>query len=391
MGTVQGGRLAAGPSGGPLLCEGPRVPIEAVIRKLAIPAVTVALLLLPAGAGARAMPGFVGIAPQNPSNAADFELMEEAGVRSVRLPLYWMGVEPYSPFLVAPDWSDFDRSVALAAEHGMRVFPFVWGTPRWVAEQPQVEPVRSGWASRAWASFLRQAVLRYGPDGSFWRENPALPFLPIKAWEIWNEENIVTFSSDANPERFARLLRISGRVIHGADRSAKVILGGLFGQPLQIPPNLGSGDFLSRVYRARGVKQSFDGVALHPYVADAAAMRPQIRNLRRVMRLHHDAATPLYVTELGWGSDSFQTRWERGLLGQARELDQAFSMLADHRRSWRIGGVWWFSWADIRGGCQFCDSAGLLTENREAKPAWYRFTAWTGGDPDIVPRASFGD
>jgi hypothetical protein len=139
------------------------------------------------------------------------------------------------------------------------------------------------------------------------------------------------------------------------------------------------------------VKQFFDGVALHPYVADAAAMRPQIRNLRRVMRRHHDAATPLYITELGWGSDSFQTRWERGLLGQARELDQAFSMLAGHRRSWRIGGVWWFSWADVKGGCQFCDSAGLLTELREAKPAWYRFTAWTGGDPDTVPRAAFGD
>ena len=35
-------------------------------------------------------------------------------------------------------------------------------------------------------------------------------------------------------------------------------------------------------------------------------------------------------------------------------------------------------------------SAGLLTEKREAKPAWYRFNAWTGGDPGIVPRARFG-
>jgi hypothetical protein len=359
-------------------------------RKLAIPALLVALLLLPAAAAAYVPPGFVGISPQNSSNERDFELMEEAGLRSVRLPLYWMGVEAQSPYFAAPDWSDFDHSVMLAAEHGMRVFPFVWGTPPWVAGDPRVEPVYSGWASRAWASFLRQAVRRYGPRGAFWEENPDLPFLPIRAWEIWNEPNIITFAGNASPERFAQLLRISGRVIHRADRGAKAILGGLFGRPLQIPPNVSSGDFLNRVYRARNVKQFFDGVALHPYVADAAAMRPQILNLRRIMRLHHDAATPVYVTELGWGSDSFQTRWERGLLGQARELDQAFSMLADHRRSWRIGGVWWFSWADAKGSCQFCDSAGLLTEQREAKPAWYRFTAWTGGDPDIVPRAAFG-
>jgi hypothetical protein len=139
------------------------------------------------------------------------------------------------------------------------------------------------------------------------------------------------------------------------------------------------------------VKQFFDGVALHPYVADAAAMRPQIVNLRRIMRLHYDGATPIYVTELGWGSDSYQTRWERGMWGQARELDQAFSMLANHRRSWRVAGAWWFSWADAGPLCQFCDSAGLLTDRREAKPSWYRFTAWTGGDPDIVPRAAFGE
>ena len=83
---------------------------------------------------------------------------------------------------------------------------------------------------------------------------------------------------------------------------------------------------------------------------------------------------------MGWGSDGFESRWERGPRGQARELDRSFAMLVGNRRRWRIGGVWWFSWADTAGSCQFCDSAGLLTGGREAKPAWYRFNAWTGGD-----------
>lgn len=351
------------------------------------------LLALPAttAGAAPAPPGFtIGISPQTAANAGDYALMQEAGVKSLRLPLDWAGVEHYSPYLVAPDWSSFDRSVGLAAESGMRVFPFVWGTPPWVAGQPRTEPVRSAWASRAWAGFLRQAVRRYGPYGEFWRENPQLTPQPIRAWEIWNEENIVTFASDLDPARYARLLRISGRTIHRADPGAQVILGGLFGRPLQIPPNIASGAFLDSVYRAGNVKRFFDGVALHPYVADAEAMRPQIRNLRRIMRRHDDASTPLYVTELGWGSDSYQTRWERGVYGQARELDRAFSMLVDNRGAWNVAGVWWFTWADTRDRlCQFCDSAGLLTDNREAKPAWYRFTEWTGGDPEIVPRASF--
>jgi hypothetical protein len=124
-----------------------------------------ALLALPATVAAAPAPsGFiVGISPQTPAGESDYSLMQEAGVKSLRLPLNWATTEGHSPYLVAPDWSGFDRSVALAAEYGMRVFPFVWGTPSWVAGQQRVEPAQSGWASRAWASFLRQAVRRYGP------------------------------------------------------------------------------------------------------------------------------------------------------------------------------------------------------------------------------------
>jgi hypothetical protein len=167
-----------------------------------------------------------------------------------------------------------------------------------------------------------------------------------------------------------------------------VILGGLFGRPLQIPPNVSSDGFLADLYRVPGIKRYFDGVALHPYVADAAVLAGQIESLRAVMSLNGDAATPLYVTEMGWGSAGFESRWERGPRGQARELDRSFALLTGNRRRWHIGGVWWFSWTDQAGSCQFCDSAGLLTGRREAKPSWYRFNAWTGGDAAIVPRAS---
>lgn len=358
------------------------------LRLLLAVAAVLALTAGPEAAAARmAPPGFIGISPQGSPNELDYGLMEEAEVKTIRLPLYWGEAEPEPPIFAKPDWGVFEHAVALAAAHGMRVLPFAWGSPRWVARELWLEPVR-GWQLRAWAGFLRRAVRRFGADGEFWAENPDLPYLPIRRWEVWNEPNIVTFGR-ADPERFARLVRTSGRAVHGADPGADVIVGGLFGRPLQVPPNVSSGDFLTRLYRARRVKRHFDGVALHPYVADASAMRPQIRNLRRVMRRHHDAATPLYVTELGWGSDSFESRWERGPQGQARELHRAFSMLANHRRSWRIGGVWWFSWTDATGACQFCDSAGLLTQSHEAKPSWYVFNAWTGGDPEIVPRAPF--
>lgn len=360
-------------------------------RFLLISMISALFGLLPGSATARpAPPGFIGISPQSTADDTDFELMELAGIQSARLPMAWQGIEPEASDRYDPRWDWFDGQVELAAEHGIRIFPFLWGTPEWVAPFPTAEPVESAWQRHAWTGFLRDAVDRYGPDGAFWRENPDLPRLPIRRWEIWNEENIVTFSHLPSAERFAKLVRISGRLLHRADPGSKVLVGGFFGRPLQTPPNVQSGDFLSQLYRSGAVKRYFDGIALHPYVADAGAMRTEIENLRRVMRVHHDAETPLYVTELGWGSDSFESRWERGPRGQARELDRAFAMLTEHRLSWRIGGVWWFSWTDQADACQFCDSAGLLTADREAKPAWYSFNAWTGGDPDTVPRASLG-
>jgi hypothetical protein len=360
-------------------------------RFLLIPLAAALLALTPALAGsARLSPprGFIGISPQGGSGETDYELMREAGITSVRLPLNWGGIEPQARDRFDPLWEPIDEEVRLAAEHGIRAFFFLWGTPVWVSPRQGGEPVGSARERREWLRFLRAAEFRYGPRGRFWRENRDVPKLPVRQWEVWNEENIVTFSRVPDPQRFGELIRISGRFLHHADPGSTVILGGLFGHPLQIPPNIGSADFLSQVYAIPGIRRFFDGVALHPYVADAGALEAEIEDLRQVMLLNHDAATPLYMTELGWGSAGFESRWERGPQGQARELDRAFALLSENRQRWRIGGVWWFSWVDIFGSCQFCDSAGLLTPDREAKPAWYRFNAWTGGDAGTVPRAS---
>jgi hypothetical protein len=365
------------------------VPAKAMARKLPLLVAIALLALTPAVAQAYLPAGFIGVSPQSAANGKDFELMSEAGVDSVRLPLYWSGIEARDPEFAEPDWSSFDREVELAAESNIRVMPFVLSTPGWVAPETIDLPVHSAYQRRAWTSFLREAVERYGPWGDFWSEHTKLPFLPIHRWEIWNEENLVTFAAHPSPVDYATLLRLSGRVLHGVDADSQVIVGGLFGRPLQVPPNVASGDFLSRLYRARNVKRYFDGVALHPYVAEAKAMGVQLENLRRIMRVHHDTTTPLYVTELGWGSQSGPTRWERGLGGQANQLSKAFSLLSANRLRWRVDGVWWFTWTDEGGSCQFCHSAGLLTEDREAKPSWYRFNAWTGGDADTVPRARF--
>src|SRR6201991_989453 len=299
-------------------------------------AVLVALLVLPGMAGAYLPPGFVGISPQNPLGHKDFELMEEAGVDNVRLPMVWSGIEGKSPLLVRPDWSGFDKVVELAAEDDVRISPFVWGSPEWVAEEAVDLPVKTSFQRWAWQHFLREAARRYGPNGEFWEEHRKIDYLPITHWEIWNEENIVTQAKEPEPVEYAKLLRISGRTLHTVKPGSKVLIGGLFGRPLQIPPNVASGNFLERVYPAGNVKPHFDGVALHPYVAQAKAMGPELNNFRRIMRANGDSATPIYITELGWGSASGPTPYQRGSRGQADQLSEAFQMLCRNRISWHV-------------------------------------------------------
>jgi polysaccharide biosynthesis protein PslG len=356
-------------------------------RKL-IPALILLLLaVVPPAAQGYLPPGFIGISPQSAGNAKDFRLMHEAGVRSVRLLLSWSAIQSQPPLVAKPDWAGFDHEIELAAEQGIEIFPVVFGSPEWVASRVIDVPVGSSFQRWAWLKFLREAEQRYGPEGEFWEGHTKIDPVPVRRWEIWNEENIVTFMSRPDPARFATLVRISGRLLHREDPDSKVIVGGLFGRPLQIPPNVALGDYLTRFYRAGHVKPYFDGIGLHPYVAEAKAMAGQLVNMRRIMRLNGDGATPLYVTEIGWGSQSGPTRWQRGPWGQANELDQAFSMLSANRLRWGVKGAWWFTWSDEGGNCLFCGSAGLLTDKREAKPSWYRFNAWTGGNPETVPRA----
>ena len=131
------------------------------------------------------------------------------------------------------------------------------------------------------------------------------------------------------------------------------------------------------------MKRWFDGIALHPYVASARAMRGQIRNLRRIMRKHGDSSTRIYVTEMGWGSQYNPNivSFERGVRGQVRELRLAYRYLIDNRARLNLKATYWFTWKDLPDICNFCDSVGFFREGTRLrpKPAWHAFVGLTGG------------
>jgi hypothetical protein len=212
---------------------------------------------------------------------------------------------------------------------------------------------------------------------------PPLRPLPIRTWQIWNEANFFYFAIPASPSRYAQLLKISTPTIKTLDPGAHVILSGLFSEPAPAYPKGMDADlFLERLYRVPGIKRYFDGVSLHPYAINTKVLEEYVESFHDVTVENHDRV-PLYLTEMGWGSqpDYHQVAFEHGVQGQVRQLRGAYTYLLENRRRLDVKQVYWFSWKDIEGDCNFCDSVGLFKEGGafRPKPAWHAFVALSGG------------
>jgi hypothetical protein len=335
--------------------------------------------------------GFFGIDPQSFVGDEDASFMRAGGIESVRLPFYWPAIQPSAKggFL----WADLDKEMSVLARHGLRVQPFLYGTPRWLAGRETTMPIDSARQRRAWTAFLTAAVERYGPGGEFWTSHapgvvqyePAIPEpLPIRNWQVWNEANFFYFAYPVSPQRYARLLQISSPAIKRADPAAKVLLSGLFGEPnARGARGMPAATFLEVLYRTPGIKSRFDGVSLHPYAVDAETLEEIVEEVHQVTVENHDRVS-LYITEMGWGSQNdFNTvAFEQGIRGQVKQLRGAYSYLIDNSRRLNLKGVYWFSWKDAPSStCNFCDSVGLFRAGKRfhAKPAWHAFVTFTGG------------
>jgi hypothetical protein len=350
-----------------------------------------------ASPAAAAVPkNFWGAVPQNPLTGPQLERLRRGGVDSLRLLVDWTAMQP-SP-RAEIQWGEIDATVEAYAGAHIEVLPFLYGAPRWAvhavavpgtgggAKAPARLPVH-GRAGSGWARFVRQAVERYGPRGSFWSEHPDVPRDPIHTWQIWNEPNFKYFVARPNPAEYGRLVKRSARAIHAVDLGAKVLLGGLFARPGEAgkfrPPRAYTAvEFLELMFkRTRGVKAAFDGVALHPYTTSYRSIPGDIEEVRRMLRSRGAANKGLWLTEIGWSAEppSRHDAFAKGVRGQAQQLRGAFRLLRNNARRWRLRQVFWFSVDDHPHTCNFCDGSGLFRAGFKPRPSWHSFVNFAGG------------
>jgi len=353
----------------------------------------ISVAALAGGASARVPQGFAGAMVDGPMMAPGYDpgpemdVMVASGVESVRVAFHWVDGQPYRSFADVPaaqlprftnvggvptDFTRFDPVVGAAARRGIELLAVPTTSPWWAAKYPGTfgSPPRG---TATFARYVRALVARYGPRGSFWRENPQLPRRPVRRWQLWNEPSLRYSWTDARwAPAYVRLLRAGGRAIRRLDRRARIVLAGL--------PN-DSWRALRAIYRQRGARRLFDETAVHPYTRPARGLAIIVARARAVMRRNGDARKPISVTEYGWPSsrgkvdDIGVSTTEQG---QARRLGDALPLLASLRRRLGISRTYYYSWlGPDRPSTSIFYFAGLrrIEPSGEVvpKPAWRVF------------------
>ena len=393
---------------------------------VALAALALSALVLAAPASAR-IPVY-GVVPQDGAlpDLADLDLMPAGGIDGIRMMAHWASVEK------APgeyDWSIIDGLVRQTTSRGITPLFFLYGTPAWAArsdghrcrgEACSVFAPASRRTRKAFASFAREAVERYGPGGDFWEAPvglrgagaPAalggsgrglvpclLPPLcppapppppppepdpppspteppcqcdeprPIRTWQVWNEQNSPKyFAPRVNARRYGNILRNVNGAIKSADPGAEVVLGGMWGPRYlarraraqdRKPPVVTFADYMKRLYRVRGIKPAFDSIAIHPYAVNVRRVLKQVREAHRLAERAGDRGAGVWITELGWASDGPKREpFVKGARGQARLLARTTRRLERRRRAFGVRAMFWYSWRDKPGGSAICSWCG---------------------------------
>ncbi|RRR66234.1 MAG: hypothetical protein EI684_21085 [Candidatus Viridilinea halotolerans] len=229
------------------------------------------------------------------------------------------------------DWNPFDTRLREAHAAGYQIVGMLLTTPAWarVADCPErmaryaAAGVRTHdyWCPPAdvqdFADYVYTVVKRYNGDGE--DDAPGSP--RVAAWQIGNEPNAWE-TWPGTPAEYAALLEVGYAAIKRADPTAIVATGGLYIFDGAWNDGIGHRDglsFLADALNARpGAWQSFDVLAIHPYMPTVAPEDPSIQGayslwgrlslarawLDAQTALRGGAPRPIWISEVGWSTCS---------------------------------------------------------------------------------------
>jgi hypothetical protein len=230
-----------------------------------------------------------------PEIDAQLSALHATGATIARSDALWEASEPVAPSGGAHhyEWAFDDRIAGMLAQHELRWLPIIDYSAPWAESIPGQDHSAPSSAA-GYAAYAGALAARYGPGGVFWRSHPALASLPVDAYEIWNEpDNPEFWMPQPDARSYAELYADARAAIIAADPSARVLVGGLSDATEFLPAMLAADPSL---------RSQIDGVAVHPYGSDPAAVLARVARARGTLDALGMATVPLWVTEFGWST-----------------------------------------------------------------------------------------
>ncbi len=292
--------------------------------------------------------------------------LEQLDVSWIRYQRNWHDIEPQRDQF---NWQRLDAAVALANANNIHMTFPIQGAPRWALQQmclgSRFLPTPSEVARFA-------AALAY-------RYNGTLGHGYIDAYEVGNEEyDIMLFDNEnanlrislpcRDPNFYGPVLKASYEIIKKASPRALI---GMFGLWWENKAHVTY--FMSWLYM-HGYGPFFDFANFHYYVCKegpdtSSPTRPSFQQewqlMHGVMAKYRDSRKPIWVTEIGWPTNSV---WQSpscvvSLHDQARDIEYVLNAAM---QSHVIKKVFWYT---IDRG----DDGMSLTQTRGPLPGFYTF------------------
>ncbi|MFO7918629.1 MAG: cellulase family glycosylhydrolase [Anaerolineae bacterium] len=316
-----------------------------------------------------------------------FDHVNAMGFNWVKQQVEWFR---YNPAPGEYHWGELDRIVDSANDNGVNVLFSVVKAPAW-ARPPEDTDEGPPSDPNTYGDFVREMAQRYKGR--------------VKAYEIWNEQNLYYEwggrGGKINAAEYVQLLKVAYNAIKSVDPGAVVVSGAL------TPTGTNDGDiaiddrvYLEQMYQA-GLARYCDAVGAHPSGynnppdADWRSwndpdrpnckghpswfFRSTMESYRNIMVKYGDAHKRIWPTEFGWATvDGLGVAPARGYEyaadnteeEQAKYIVRAYEM----SKSWGWVGpmfLWNLNFAPVAGAQDEKAAFGIVRDDWSPRPAFH--------------------
>ena len=283
--------------------------------------------------------------------AHELDDLATLGATWIRMDFSWKNIQPDS--VQSFNWAPYDRVVQASSQRHLQVLGVIAYTPAWARPGNCRSQESCAPADKAQFAAFSAALATHYKD-------------TVSNWEIWNEPNLYGFWKPApNAAAYTDLLKATYSAVKQANPATLVLTGGL-GSSDGNGGTIEQREFLKGIYAAGG-KNSFDGVAYHPYSFPAmpgtalswngwSKITALPSNLRGIMIDQGDEQKPLWLTEYGAptngpgalatssGYDASAGQYFTSEELQAAMAGEAVELNEDYTWS---GPLFWYSYKDL--------------------------------------------